>query len=157
MTSIQLALILSQCVSVSVCVSEARVTVETAIKISRKWAADVKGVPSHKTLVMSACGCFHGRTMVPVTMSCDPGTTNGFGPHLPGFIKARRCRHALQLQLMITQVPYNDPTLLQKAMELYGDRLACFIVEPIQGEAGVVVPDAGYLSTASELCKKVRN
>ncbi len=63
----------------------------------------------------------------------------------------------MQLQLMIAQVPYNDTTLLQKAMELYGDRLACFIVEPIQGEAGVVVPDAGYLSTASELCKKVRN
>lgn len=112
--------------------------VETAIKIGRKWATDVKGVPSHETLVLSACGCFHGRTMVPVSMSCDPGTTNGFGPQLPGFIK----------------VPYNDPQLLQKAMEIYGDRLACFIVEPIQGEAGVVVPEAGYLSTAAALCKK---
>ncbi len=54
------------------------------------------------------------------------------------------------------QVPFNDPLLLAKAIELYSDRLACFIVEPIQGEAGVVVPDAAYLATAAELCKKVR-
>ena len=62
--------------------------VETAVKIARKWATDIKRVPSHRTLVLSACGCFHGRTMVPVSMSCDPDTTNGFGPQVPGFIKA---------------------------------------------------------------------
>ncbi len=58
--------------------------------------------------------------------------------------------------LMCMQVPYNDPLLLQKAIEMYSDRLACFIVEPIQGEAGVVVPDPGYLAAAAALCKKVR-
>jgi ornithine--oxo-acid transaminase len=93
---------------------------------------------------------------VPVSMSCDPSTTNGFGPQVPGFIKASEIFRLLLQRLTHMQVPFNDPLLLQKAIELYGDRLACFIVEPIQGEAGVVVPDSGYLATAAELCKKVR-
>ena len=89
-------------------------------------------------------------------MSCDPSTTNGFGPQVPGFIKASEIFRLLLQRLTHMQVPFNDPLLLQKAIELYSDRLACFIVEPIQGEAGVVVPDSGYLATAAELCKKVR-
>jgi ornithine--oxo-acid transaminase len=89
-------------------------------------------------------------------MSCDPGTTCGFGPHVPGFIKASSSSQlAADCFRDSHQVPYNDPLLLQKALELYSDSLACFIVEPIQGEAGVVVPDAGYLATAARLCRQV--
>ncbi|KAK8049179.1 hypothetical protein PG994_010909 [Apiospora phragmitis] len=107
--------------------------VETAIKIARKWAYKVKGVPQDKALVFGVEENFHGRTMTAVTLSTDPESKDNYGP-LP--------------------IRYNNVQDLEEALEAHGKETAAFIVEPIQGEAGVVVPDADYLSKAQELCKK---
>eukprot|EP01139_Manchomonas_bermudensis_P000704 Amastigsp_a765_530.p1 type:complete len:507 gc:universal Amastigsp_a765_530:55-1575(+) len=112
--------------------------VETALKIAKKWAYDVKGVPYGKALVLSCCGCFHGRTTACISLSCDPDVTHGFAPHQGGHIK----------------VNFNDLAGLERQLETHAKELACFILEPIQGEAGVIIPDDGYLKAAHELCKK---
>jgi ornithine--oxo-acid transaminase len=109
--------------------------VETAIKLCRKWAYEVKGVTENKAVIIVCEGNFHGRTTGVISFSSDPSANKNFGPYLPGF----------------TIIPYNDADALEKALQ--DKNVAGFLVEPIQGEAGVVVPDEGYLSKAKQLCK----
>jgi ornithine--oxo-acid transaminase len=108
---------------------------ETAIKLCRKWAYDVKGIEANKAKIVVCEGNFHGRTTTIISMSTDPDAKGGFGPYTPGF----------------EIVPYNDIPALEKALE--DPNVAGFLVEPIQGEAGVYVPEDGYLKIASEMCK----
>ena len=108
---------------------------ETALKLCRKWAYMKKGVPDGKAKIIVCDGNFHGRTITIVSLSNDPESYAGYGPFTPGFIK----------------IPYNDITALEKALQ--DPDVAGFLLEPIQGEAGVFVPDEGYLKKAYELCK----
>ena len=110
--------------------------VETAIKLCRKWAYTVKGVEVNKAKLVFATGNFHGRTVGVISASTDPDSTTGFGPFVPGYII----------------VPYNDIDALEEALS--DPDVAGFVVEPIQGEAGVVVPDDDYLPRAYQLCKE---
>ncbi|MFK7920489.1 MAG: ornithine--oxo-acid transaminase [Bacteroidia bacterium] len=109
---------------------------ETAVKLCRKWAYEVKGVPDNQAKIIFAEGNFWGRTLAAISSSSDPSSFKGFGPYMPG------------LEL----VPYNDLDALEKALQ--DPNVAGFMVEPIQGEAGVVVPEEGYLKKAYALCKK---
>ncbi len=109
--------------------------VETAIKLSRKWAYEVKGVEEGKATIIVCEGNFHGRTTTVISFSSDPQAKKNFGPYMPGF----------------TAIPFNDTEALAKALE--DKNVAGFLVEPIQGEAGVVVPDDGYLAKAKQLCE----
>lgn len=109
---------------------------ETALKIARRWGYDVKGIPKNEAKIIVCDGNFHGRTITIISMSTDPDSYKGFGPYTPGFIK----------------IPFNDSKALETA--LHDDNIAAFLVEPIQGEAGVNVPDEGYLEEAFNLCKK---
>lgn len=108
---------------------------ETALKLCRKWAYEKKGVPENQAKIIVCEGNFHGRTITIISMSTDPDSYKGFGPYTPGF----------------EVVPYNDVAALEKALE--DPNVAGFLVEPIQGEAGVYVPEEGYLKKAYELCK----
>ena len=110
--------------------------VETAIKICRKWAYEKKGIPENEAQIIVCENNFHGRTTTVISFSNDPDARKNFGPYTPGFIK----------------IPYNDINALE--MTLKKPNVAGFLVEPIQGEAGVVVPEDGYLSKASALCKE---
>ncbi|KAF5366834.1 hypothetical protein D9758_006514 [Tetrapyrgos nigripes] len=122
--------------------------VETSVKLARKWAYMKKGVPEGKAIVLSVEGNFHGRTLGIISMSTDPDSRTGFGPYLEGvgptYMDGKK-------QQMIRYGVVDD---LERALELYGDRVAAFLVEPIQGEAGIVVPEPGYLSEVHALCKK---
>ncbi len=109
---------------------------ETALKLCRKWGYEKKGIPDNEAKIICCADNFHGRTISIISMSTDPDSYKGFGPYTPGFVK----------------VPYNDLAALEK--ELQDANVAGFIVEPIQGEAGVYVPDDGYLKEAYALCKK---
>lgn len=111
---------------------------ETALKLCRKWAYQKKGIPEGEAKIIVCNGNFHGRTITVVSMSSDPDAYEGYGPYTPGFVK----------------IPYNDLPALEKALE--DPCVAGFLVEPIQGEAGVYVPDEGYLKKACELCKARR-
>lgn len=108
---------------------------ETAIKLCRKWAYKIKGIEENKAKILFAENNFWGRTLAAVSSSTDPSAYSDYGPYLPGF----------------EIVKYNDLDALEKALE--DPNVAGFMVEPIQGEAGVVVPDDGYLKKAAELCK----
>lgn len=108
---------------------------ETALKLCRKWAYMKKGIPDGEAKIIVCDGNFHGRTITIVSLSNDPESYGGYGPFTPGFIR----------------IPYNDIPALEKALE--DPHVAGFLVEPIQGEAGVYVPDEGYLRKAFELCK----
>ncbi len=108
---------------------------ETALKLTRKWAYEKKGVPEGEAKIIVCENNFHGRTITIVSMSTDPDAKKGFGPYTPGFIV----------------IPYNDLDALAKALE--DPNVAGFLVEPIQGEAGVMVPDEGYLTKAYQMCK----
>ena len=108
---------------------------ETALKLCRKWAYMKKGVPDGKAKIIVCDGNFHGRTITIVSLSNDPESYAGYGPFTPGFIK----------------IPYNDIPALEKALQ--DPDVAGLLLEPIQGEAGVFVPDEGYLKKAYELCK----
>ena len=108
---------------------------ETALKLCRKWAYMKKGVPDGKAKIIVCDGNFHGRTITIVSLSNDPESYAGYGPFTPGFIK----------------IPYNDIPALEKALQ--DPDVAGFLLEPIQGKAGVFVPDEGYLKKAYELCK----
>lgn len=108
---------------------------ETALKLCRKWAYLKKGIPENEAKIVVCEGNFHGRTITIVSMSNDPDSYKHYGPFTPGFIK----------------IPYNDTNALAKALE--DKNVAGFLVEPIQGEAGVFVPDDGYIRKAYELCK----
>ncbi|MGD9994182.1 MAG: ornithine--oxo-acid transaminase [Salinivirgaceae bacterium] len=109
---------------------------ETAIKLCRKWGYMKKGIPANQAKIVCCNENFHGRTITIISMSTDPDAYEGYGPYTPGFVK----------------VPYNDLESLEN--ELKDPNVAGFLVEPIQGEAGVFVPDEGYLKKAAELCKK---
>ncbi|OTB06836.1 hypothetical protein M426DRAFT_54630 [Hypoxylon sp. CI-4A] len=120
--------------------------VETAIKIARKWAYKVKGVPQGKALVFGAEENFHGRTMAAITLSTDPESKDNYGPYVPniGAISPSTGK----------PIRYNNVADLEEVLEAHGKETAAFIVEPIQGEAGVVVPDEDYLGKVHALCKK---
>lgn len=108
---------------------------ETALKLCRKWAYKVKGIEDGKAKIVVCANNFHGRTITIISMSTDPDSFGGFGPYTPGFVV----------------IPYNDIQSLEQA--LTDPDVAGFLVEPIQGEAGVFVPDEGYLAKAYALCK----
>jgi ornithine--oxo-acid transaminase len=109
---------------------------ETALKLCRKWAYKVKGIEDGQAKIIVCEGNFHGRTITIISMSTDPDSYGGFGPFTPGFIT----------------IPYNDLAALENALK--DSNVAGFLVEPIQGEAGVFVPDEGFLTKAYEMCKK---
>ncbi len=109
---------------------------ETALKLCRKWAYKKKGIAQGNAKIICCEGNFHGRTITIISMSSDPDARNDYGPFTPGFIS----------------IPYNDIGALKEALR--DPDIAGFLVEPIQGEAGVYVPDEGYLRQAYELCKK---
>ena len=111
--------------------------VETAIKISRKWGHTIKGVPENQAQIIVCENNFHGRTTTVISFSSDPGSKDYFGPHTPGFL----------------HVPYNDLEALELILKS-NPNIVGFLVEPIQGEAGVYVPDENYLSEAKKLCQK---
>ncbi len=111
--------------------------VETAIKLTRKWAYEVKGISEDKATIIVCDGNFHGRTTTIISFSNDPEARDNFGPYTPGFVK----------------IEYNNLKALEQALEAT-ENVAGFLVEPIQGEAGVYVPSEGYLTKAKELCEK---
>ena len=111
---------------------------ELSFKISRRWGALKKRIPEKDIIIVGATGNFHGRSMAAISMSDDTESRKGFGPFLPG----------------IELVPYNDIDALKLLFEKEGDRIASFMVEPVQGEAGVIVPDDDYFTQVSYLCKK---
>jgi len=109
---------------------------ETALKLCRKWGYEKKGIPENEAKIICCNENFHGRTITIISMSTDPDAYKGYGPYTPGFIN----------------IPYNDIEALEA--ELKDPNIAGFLVEPIQGEAGVYVPEDGYLKKAYDLCKK---
>ena len=111
---------------------------EAAVKLARRWAYDVKGTPEDEAVVLFAENNFWGRTIAAISSSTDPSAYKGFGPYVPGF----EC------------VPFDDLGALEAALERHKGRVAAFMVEPIQGEAGVVVPADGYLTGAHKLCQE---
>lgn len=110
--------------------------VETALKLARKWGYEQKGIARHEAEIIVVEQNFHGRTTGIISFSTDPDSTRGFGPYMPGY----------------KVIPYNNLEALEEALQ--NPHVCGFLVEPIQGEAGVVVPDAGYLATAKALCQK---
>ena len=112
--------------------------VETALKLARRWGYEKKNIPANEAMIICCEGNFHGRTITVISLSTDPGAYEGFGPFTPGFIK----------------IPYNNVHALEKVLKEYGPRIAAFLVEPIQGEAGVMVPDEGYIKKCYDLCKE---
>eukprot|EP00536_Pseudo-nitzschia_multiseries_P005508 jgi/Psemu1/254551/estExt_Genewise1Plus.C_1030074 len=111
---------------------------ETAIKLARKWGYRVKGIAPNKARCLFANNNFWGRTLAAVSSSNDPTAYNEFGPYMPGF----------------SSVPYNDLGSLEMEFQKDAENIAAFMVEPIQGEAGVMVPDDGYMKKVKELCEK---
>jgi ornithine--oxo-acid transaminase len=109
---------------------------ETAIKLARRWAYDKKGIEENKAVVLFAEGNFWGRTLAAISSSTDPSSFKGFGPYMPGF----------------DIIPYNDLNALEQAMQ--DKNIAAFMLEPIQGEAGVIIPDDGYLTGVKALCTR---
>ncbi|NLC48978.1 MAG: ornithine--oxo-acid transaminase [Bacteroidales bacterium] len=112
--------------------------VETALKLARKWAYQVKGVPDNEAIIVTCKDNFHGRTISIISYSTDHNAKKEYGPYTPGF----------------EAIEYNDTKALEKILKEKGKNIAAFLVEPIQGEAGVVVPDDGYLKTCYDLCKQ---
>ncbi len=110
--------------------------VETALKLARRWGVVKKNIPNDKVKIICCEGNFHGRTVTVITMSNDPSSFDNYGPLTPGFIR----------------IPYNDPESLRKVLEEQGNEICAFLAEPIQGEAGVFVPDDGYIRKCYELC-----
>lgn len=110
---------------------------ETAIKLARRWGYDVKGIPANQAKIIFVEGNFHGRTLAAVSGSTDPSSFTGFGPYVPGFEK----------------IPYNDLNALEQILKS-DPYVAGFMFEPIQGEAGVVVPHDGYLKGVRDLCTR---
>ena len=120
--------------------------VETAIKLARKWGYLKKGISKGEAMVLGCAGNFHGRTMCAVSLSTDPECRNGFGPYVP--MLGAVCANTGDI------LNFNDVGALERALEAHGNKVAAFLVEPIQGEAGIIVPDDGYLHKCYELCKK---
>ncbi|KAH7872488.1 ornithine-oxo-acid aminotransferase [Lentinula edodes] len=122
--------------------------VETSLKLARKWAYAKKGVPEGKAMVLCVENNFHGRTLGIISMSTDPESRTGFGPYLEGvgptFVDGSQER----------TIRYGIVEDLERALELHGKYVAAFLIEPIQGEAGIVVPELGYLAQVHAVCKK---
>jgi len=112
--------------------------VETAVKLARKWSYEVKGITENAAKIIVCENNFHGRTTTIVSFSNDPDANQNYGPFTPGFIR----------------IPYNDIAALEEVLSKEAGNIAAFLVEPIQGEAGVYVPNEGFLKQSSELCKK---
>ena len=112
--------------------------VETAVKLARKWSYEVKGIAENAAKIIVCENNFHGRTTTIVSFSNDPDANQNYGPFTPGFIR----------------IPYNDVAALEEVLSKEAGNIAAFLVEPIQGEAGVYVPNEGFLKQSSELCKK---
>jgi ornithine--oxo-acid transaminase len=112
--------------------------VETALKLARRWGYIKKNIPENQALIVGCDGNFHGRTISIVSLSSDPDSYSQYGPFTPGLVK----------------IPYNNVNALAQVFEKQGKNIAAFLVEPIQGEAGVFVPDEGYLKACFDLCKK---
>ena len=112
--------------------------VETAVKLARKWSYEVKGISENEAKIVVCENNFHGRTTTIVSFSNDPDANKNYGPFTPGFVK----------------IPYNDLAALEEVLKNDAQNIAAFLVEPIQGEAGVYVPDDNFIKNASELCKK---
>ncbi|KQK26314.1 ornithine--oxo-acid aminotransferase [Chryseobacterium aquaticum] len=112
--------------------------VETAVKLARKWSYEVKRISENSAKIVVCENNFHGRTTTIVSFSNDPDANKNYGPFTPGFVK----------------IPYNDLAALEEVLKNDAQNIAAFLVEPIQGEAGVYVPDENFLKHASELCKK---
>ncbi|KAJ4461257.1 ornithine aminotransferase [Paratrimastix pyriformis] len=112
--------------------------VETAMKLARKWGYEKKHIPENEAIIVCCSGNFHGRTIAIISMSTDPSCKGGFGPFVPG----------------LRVIPYNDVQALSDVLEEVGDKVCGFLVEPIQGEAGVFVPDDGYLARCKALCEQ---
>ena len=108
--------------------------VETAIKLCRKWAYEIKGIPENEAIIVVCDHNFHGRTSTVISFSSDENALKNFGPYMGGFIS----------------IPYNDVGALEEVLQ--NKNVAGFLVEPIQGEAGVLVPDDGYLAACKKLC-----
>ena len=111
---------------------------ELMFKLSRRWGYKVKGIPKNEAIIVAAKGNFHGRTVTAVSMSDDPDAREGFGPFVPG----------------IELVAFNDIDALTSLFEKKGDKIAAYLVEPIQGEAGVIIPDSDYWPQVRALCDK---
>lgn len=112
--------------------------VETALKLSRKWAYQVKGIKENEAIIVTCNNNFHGRTISIISYSTDDNAKKEYGPYTPGFVA----------------IDYNDTDALKKILEEKGKNIAAFLVEPIQGEAGIFVPDEGYLKKCYDLCKQ---
>ena len=112
--------------------------VETALKLARRWGYIHKGIPQDEAIIVTCEGNFHGRTITIVSISTDPDSYSQYGPFTPGFVT----------------IPYNDSEALRRVLEQKGDKVAAFLLEPIQGEAGVYVPDDGYLKKCYDICKE---
>ncbi len=112
--------------------------VETALKLARKWAYQVKGVPENEAIIVTCKDNFHGRTISIISYSTDENAKKEYGPYTPGF----------------EAIEYNNTKALEEILKEKGNKIAAFLVEPIQGEAGVVVPEDGYLKTCLDLCKQ---
>ncbi len=111
---------------------------ELMFKLSRRWGYRVKGIPKGEAIIVAATGNFHGRSMTAVSISDDPDAKEDFGPFIPG----------------IELVPFNDIEALESLFNKKGDKIAAYLVEPIQGEAGVIIPDDDYWTGVSDLCRK---
>lgn len=109
--------------------------VETAIKLARKWATEIKGIPPNQAEIITCEGNFHGRTITIITFSSEPLYRENFGPFTPGFLT----------------VPYGDPKVIEEAIN---PNTAAVLIEPIQGESGVIIPPKGYMSALQDICKK---
>ncbi|KAJ1960993.1 ornithine aminotransferase, partial [Dispira parvispora] len=120
--------------------------VETALKLARKWGYLKKQIPHNEAIIFSCSENFHGRTTGVISMSTDPDARDDFGPYLPNV--------GPQVPGSDTIIRYNHSEDLEAALAIHGPKVAAFLVEPIQGEAGIVVPDEGYLKRCYELCKK---
>ncbi|KAL3431268.1 ornithine aminotransferase [Aspergillus tetrazonus] len=118
--------------------------VETGIKIARKWGYKVKGIPENEAIILSAENNFHGRTMAAISLSSDPESRENYGPYVPNI--------GCTIPGTGKPITYNDKAALREAFEKAGSNLAAFLVEPIQGEAGIIVPDDDYLQLAKSLC-----
>lgn len=112
--------------------------VETALKLARRWGYIHKGIPQDEAIIVTCEGNFHGRTITIVSISTDPDSYSQYGPFTPGFVT----------------IPYNDSEALRRVLEQKGDKVAAFLLEPIQGEAGVYVPDDGYVKKCYDICKE---
>lgn len=120
--------------------------VETALKLARKWGYMKKGITPNEAIILACDGNFHGRTLGAISLSTDPESRGGFGPYVPRIGAVCSGTDAI--------LHYNNIAELEAALEKHGPHVAALLIEPIQGEAGINVPDDGYLRRCYDLCKK---